>query len=38
MTTAKQVVSKIDINAPIEKVWDAMVNPQQTKKYMYGFI
>jgi uncharacterized protein YndB with AHSA1/START domain len=34
---AKQVVeNSIDIHAPIEKVWDTLVNPEQTKKYMFG--
>ena len=31
-----EVVSTITINAPASKVWDALVNPQQTKKYMFG--
>ena len=26
----------ININAPALKVWDALVNPEQTKKYMFG--
>ena len=26
----------ISINAPVEKVWDALINPAQTKKYMFG--
>jgi uncharacterized protein YndB with AHSA1/START domain len=30
------VTNSITINAPIEKVWDTLVNPEQTKKYMYG--
>src|ERR1700753_1968936 len=30
------VVSKITINAPVAKVWDALTNPEQTKKYMFG--
>src|ERR1039458_4831942 len=30
------VTNSIRINAPIAKVWDALVNPQQTKKYMYN--
>jgi uncharacterized protein YndB with AHSA1/START domain len=30
------VTSKIMINAPVEKIWDALVNPEQTKKYMFG--
>jgi uncharacterized protein YndB with AHSA1/START domain len=30
------VKSSITINAPALKVWDALVNPEQTKKYMFG--
>lgn len=30
------VTNSITINAPISKVWDALVNPQQTKKYMFN--
>jgi uncharacterized protein YndB with AHSA1/START domain len=30
------VKSVITINAPAAKVWDALVNPEQTKKYMFG--
>ena len=30
------VKSKITINAPVSKVWDALTNPEQTKKYMFG--
>ena len=30
------VTNSITINAPAEKVWDALVNPEQTKKYMFG--
>ena len=26
----------ITIQAPIEKIWDALTNPEQTKKYMFG--
>ena len=26
----------ITINAPQSKVWDALVNPEQTKGYMFG--
>lgn len=26
----------IEISAPAEKVWDALVNPEQTRKYMFG--
>lgn len=30
------VKNTIIINAPIAKVWDALTNPVQTKKYMFG--
>ena len=30
------VTNTITINAPKEKVWDILVNPAQTKKYMFG--
>lgn len=30
------VKSNITINASAAKVWDALVNPDQTKKYMFG--
>ena len=30
------VENSITINAPAAKVWDALVNPEQTKKYMFG--
>ncbi|HEV8080401.1 MAG TPA: SRPBCC domain-containing protein [Chitinophagaceae bacterium] len=30
------VKNNITINAPVAKVWDALVNPEQTKKYMFG--
>jgi uncharacterized protein YndB with AHSA1/START domain len=30
------VTNSITINAPAEKVWNALVNPEQTKKYMFG--
>ncbi|MEI8280574.1 MAG: SRPBCC domain-containing protein [Bacteroidota bacterium] len=36
MSTALIVKSTITIQAPIDKVWDALVNPEQTKKYMFG--
>ncbi|HYV95516.1 MAG TPA: SRPBCC domain-containing protein [Chitinophagales bacterium] len=34
----KQLIVKnsITINAPASKVWDALTNPEQTKKYMFG--
>src|SRR5690349_17371802 len=31
-----QVQNTITINATAAKVWDALVNPEQTKKYMFG--
>ena len=35
---SKELIVKNDIiiNAPAGKVWDALVNPEQTKKYMFG--
>ena len=30
------VKNSISINAPIAKVWDVLVNPEQTPKYMFG--
>src|ERR1700712_2148019 len=30
------VKNNIIINASAAKVWDALVNPEQTKKYMFG--
>lgn len=30
------VKNTITINASLSKVWDALVNPEQTKKYMFG--
>ncbi|MBO9561530.1 MAG: SRPBCC domain-containing protein [Niastella sp.] len=30
------VKNTITINAPAATVWDALVNPEQTKKYMFG--
>jgi uncharacterized protein YndB with AHSA1/START domain len=30
------IKNAITINAPASKVWDALVNPLQTKKYMFG--
>jgi uncharacterized protein YndB with AHSA1/START domain len=30
------VKSTITIDAPAAKVWDALTNPEQTKKYMFG--
>ena len=36
MTTPLIIKNSISINAPKAKVWDALVNPEQTKKYMFG--
>lgn len=30
------VENTVQINAPIDKVWDTLTNPEQTKKYMFG--
>jgi|SRR6185436_3311593 len=30
------VTNTISIHAPASKVWDALTNPEQTKKYMFG--
>ena len=32
------VENKITIDAPIEKVWDALINPELTTQYMYGCV
>ncbi len=32
----KVVENTITIIAPVEKVWNALVNPEETKKYMFG--
>ena len=36
MSTPLIINNSITISAPKAKVWDALVNPEQTKKYMYG--
>jgi len=35
---ARQLIVKnsISINAPLAKVWNALINPEETKKYMFG--
>ncbi|MDB5229437.1 MAG: hypothetical protein JWN76_242 [Chitinophagaceae bacterium] len=30
------IKNSITIDAPASKVWDALINPDQTKKYMFG--
>lgn len=32
----KIITNSIHIYAPVPKVWDALINPKQTKKYMFG--
>jgi uncharacterized protein YndB with AHSA1/START domain len=32
----KSVENTIEIHAPVAQVWDMLVNPEQTKKYMFG--
>lgn len=36
MTNQLFVKSSITINAPVAKVWDALINPEKTKQYMFG--
>lgn len=36
MNTPLIIKNTINIHAPAAKVWDALVNPAQTKKYMFG--
>lgn len=36
MSEPPYVKNTIAINAPAAKVWDALTNPEQTKKYMFG--
>ncbi|MDN5214854.1 SRPBCC domain-containing protein [Fulvivirgaceae bacterium BMA12] len=36
MDNPRIIKAQITINAPASKVWDALVNPSQTKKYMFG--
>ncbi len=36
MSNPLLIRSSVTIDAPALKVWDALVNPVQTKKYMYG--
>ena len=31
-----EIKNTITIHAPLEKIWDALVNPEQTKQYMFG--
>ena len=32
----KTIVDKILIDAPVSKVWDALINPKLTREYMFG--
>ncbi len=36
MSEPKMIISTIVIDATEEKVWDALTNPAETKKYMFG--
>lgn len=36
MSESLLVKNSISIHAPASKIWDALVNPEQTKKYMFG--
>ncbi len=36
MSQPLNVTRSITIDAPAAKVWDALTNPEQTKKYMFG--
>ena len=38
METKERTVITVSntVNAPVEKVWDALVNPELIKKYMFG--
>jgi len=32
----KTIINSIHIHANAEKVWDALINPEKTKVYMFG--
>ena len=34
--TALNIINSIEIQAPAAKVWDALVNPEKTKIYLFG--
>ena len=36
MNKPRVVTNTITINAPMSKVWDALTDPEETKKYMFG--
>jgi uncharacterized protein YndB with AHSA1/START domain len=36
MNEPVMITNAIVINGPVSRVWDALVNPEQTKKYMFG--
>ena len=36
MSSPLFITNTITINAPASAVWNALVNPEETKKYMYG--
>ena len=36
MDESRFIKNTIYIIAPLERVWDVLINPEQTKKYMFG--
>ncbi|HYN44909.1 MAG TPA: SRPBCC domain-containing protein [Candidatus Limnocylindrales bacterium] len=38
MTTSKGLIARasITVNSPIDNVWDALINPDKIKQYMFG--
>ena len=36
MSQSLTIKNSIDIHAPAAKVWNALTNPEETKKYMFG--
>lgn len=38
MNTPLNVENSIVINAPAARVWDTLVNPERTVKYMFGCV
>ena len=36
MSKALEITNTIEISASASKVWDVLVNPKQTKRYMFG--
>jgi uncharacterized protein YndB with AHSA1/START domain len=36
MMNPLMITAQIEINAPVEKVWNALIDPLYTKRYMFG--